>query len=144
MYVCAQRVQALAGPHMGRQGINSFLYLHGAYDWNGSPPPEWLPDDNPGVIADSVIEVPPPGNRVRSYLDIVAPDSTPFNHLVHAAGHPGVVDELPATWVSGNVWCRFGTDGALAPQWQHELHRLLARVILLWKKQTPAIGPGIA
>lgn len=138
MYLCAQRVLATAGPHKGTQGINSFLYLHGAQTWSGPPSADLLPDINPGTIADSLIEVPPPGNRVRSYLDIVAPDGTRINHLVQAAGRAGVVSALPATWTAGNVWCHFGAEGALAPQWQHELQRLLARVVLLWKRQMPA------
>lgn len=137
MYVCAQRVQAVAGLQKGAQGINAFLYLHG-HTWNGPPSSEWLPETNPGVIADRMIEVPPPGNRVRSYLDVVASDGTPLNHLVYAAGRPGLIHEFPATWVSGNVWCRLGIEGALAPEWTHELQRLLARIILLWKRQTPA------
>lgn len=131
MYYCAQRVQS----HDGTQGINAFLYLHGSYEWDGRPPLELAPERDPGVLADSTIEVPPPGNRVRSYLDIVAPDSTPMNNIARAAlSHPPVA-KLPVDWVCANVWCRFGADLALAPQWRHELQRLLARIILLSKQQ---------
>lgn len=138
MYVCAQRVLAIGGSYKGRQGINSFLYLHGSYEWSGPPAPDWLPDNNPGIITDSEIEIPPPGNRVRSYLDLVAPDNTPLDHLAQAAGRPGVVRELPVIWTHENIWCRFGTEDTLAPQWQHELQRLLARIILLCRRQAPA------
>jgi hypothetical protein len=137
MYFCAQRVLAVGGQHAGHQGINAFYYLHGPYEWNGAPPREWLPETNPGVFTDQMIEIPPPGNRVRSYLDIVAPDSTQFNHIVQAASRPGVPHQLPTTWVHGNVWCRLGTDGALASAWKHELRQLLARIILLRKRQDP-------
>lgn len=137
MYVCAQRVHATAGPHSGSQGINSFIYLHGPYTWQDLPENLW-PEKNPGVFTDSLIEVPPPGNRVRSYLDIVAPDGTTIHKLVHVAGNLTAVPQIPWTWSEGSVWCRFGVESALASEWQHELHRLLARVVLLLRRQTPA------
>lgn len=135
MYICAQRVIRPGGE---AQGINSYYYVHGPSDWQGRPPPEFLPQVNPGELADSLVEVDPPGNRVRSYLDIVAPDHTPLGHLVHAARGVGVVPALPVTWVQGNVWCSFGAERALAVQWRQELQRLLARVAMLARRQLPA------
>lgn len=135
MYICAQRVIRPGGE---AQGINSYYYVHGPYEWRERPPSEFLPETNPGDLADSVVELDPPGNRVRSYLDIVAPDHTPLGHLVHAVRAVGVVTALPATWVQGNVWCSFGAERTLAVQWRQELQRLLARVAMLARRQTPA------
>lgn len=138
MYLCAQRVHAVAGQSAGMQGINAFLFLHGGYEWTGGLPPEFRPEVNPGVFSDQLIQLAPPGNRVRSYLDIVAPDHTPINQVISVASRPGYVATLPTEWSSGSVWCRFGAEEALAPQWNHELGRLLARIVLLWKRQEPA------
>ena len=134
MYVCAQRVFR---PNDAAQGINSFYYLHGPYVWQGALPTGLLPEENPGVFTDSIVEIDPPGNRVRSYLDVVAPDGTPLGHLVHAVVSLGVAVALPVVWGQGNVWCRFGAEQALAVQWRHELQRLLARVVLLCRNQLP-------
>ena len=137
MYICAQRVER-PGESSGEQGINAYYYLHGSSSWQGHPPRQFLPESNPGVLADSLLELMPPGgNRVRSYIDIVAPDGTPLNHIVPAATSHGVISSFPVEWVQGNVWCRLGVERALAIDWKHELSRLLARVILLWKKQLP-------
>lgn len=101
-------------------------------------PEEFRPEVNPGVFADSIIELAPPGNRVRSYLDIVAPDDTRLNLLVHAATAYGVPHTFPVEWTQANVWCRFGIELGLVNEWRNELHRLLARIALLLRRQLPA------
>ncbi len=139
MYISAQRIQAPSPDgNPGPQGINAFYYSHGPQAWIGPPPANFLPETNPGVFVDSSIEVPPPGNRVRSYLDVVAPDGAPLAQLAAAvAAVPGAAS-LPVMWTVGDVWCRFGAELGLAPQWRRELQRLFARVVLLYREQQPA------
>jgi hypothetical protein len=74
MYLVAQHVLSPAGRG---EGVNAFCYLHGPdLAWLGVPP-EGIPGQNPGVLTAQLISVAPPGNRVRSYLDVIAPDETP-------------------------------------------------------------------
>src|SRR4051812_4485674 len=68
MRLVAQRVQSA----LGQQGINAFYYAHGPDVWLDKPPPEIA--QSPGHLLNAHVEVRPPGNSVRSYLEIVAPD----------------------------------------------------------------------
>ncbi len=70
MYITAHRV---VHPRTTDEGINAFCYRHGSFIWVGLPP-AGIPDDNPGELAVSMVAVPPGGNRVRSYFDIIMPD----------------------------------------------------------------------
>ena len=75
MYVTVHRVRT--NPQGGRSvtGFNAFVHLHGA-----EPVPTVLDPDGvaeaSGTLARKSIEIPPGGNFVDSYLDIVAPDDT--------------------------------------------------------------------
>ncbi|MCW5802154.1 MAG: hypothetical protein KIT31_07185 [Deltaproteobacteria bacterium] len=76
MYLTAHLVRS----RDGEEGINAFLHLHGAaFVW----PQEAarLPDTNPGDTVRSQTSLPPGGNSVRAYLDILAPDGTARNKL---------------------------------------------------------------
>lgn len=74
------------------------------------------------------LKIQPSGNRVRSYLDLVAPDETPSVQLArwtrdlmrNADLHP-----LPWGIVIGDGLVRFGLDEALLPNWNAELGALL-------------------
>ncbi len=135
MYICSQRV--VKPGHDSPEGINTFYYVHGPREWKGLPPSDMLPESNPGVLEDELLELSPPGNRVRSYLDIVAPDGTRANAIVAAALHPpAVLQQFPATWIHGDVWCRFAVEGALASSWRNELHDLAYRIVALWRKRS--------
>jgi hypothetical protein len=119
MYLTAQRVRSSAGA----EGINSFFYAHGPNAWQGLPP-QGIPDRNPGNLVAQSIVVPPPGNRVRSYLDVVAPDETPWSEIRPA--FMAVVSEAqrrPFPWsgASGRVLFRLGMEQALAQLWQREI-----------------------
>ena len=84
MYLAAHRV---VSPVTGAEGINAFAYGHGPYVWHGAPP--FTPEENPGTLFESSIEpqVAPPGNRVRSYLDVLTPDETPRITVERALQH---------------------------------------------------------
>src|SRR5690606_28704496 len=74
MYITAQRVRASQG---GDEGINAFLHRH-ASSW-AEAPPDNIPDRDPGELVRSAVIIEPGGNQVRSYLDIVAPEGTPWS-----------------------------------------------------------------
>jgi len=128
MYATAHRV---ASPTTGVEGINAFHYLHGGYEWDGAPPPEFLPETNPGTLLNDSVAVPPPGNRVRSVLDVVAPDGTAPREIERALADVTSRDapaSFPAVWTSGRFWFRFGLELALVPVWRQELRLLLENV----------------
>jgi hypothetical protein len=120
MYVAAQRVVG----REGREGINTFLYLHGE-TWES--PASFLPEQRPGELAHQHVEVQPPGNRVRSYLDVLAPDGASVSELTTAC--VWLVTEyapprLPAVATSGRCWFRFDMEASLSPAWKMELQEL--------------------
>lgn len=122
MRLSAQRV---VSPR-GEKGINSYCHLHGPSNWLDEPPAEIL--SSPGDLASSREEVPPPGNRVRSYLDIIAPDHVPSAKIARE-----VIDAvtllpsppLPMRVQSGNMTFIFNAERSLAAAWQGELKTLL-------------------
>ena len=69
MYVAVQRV---VSPTSGETGINVFVYLHPGRTWR-TPPADITPS-NPGRLVRKSIAVKPSGNRIRSNLEVVAPD----------------------------------------------------------------------
>ncbi|HWL85019.1 MAG TPA: hypothetical protein VNO21_04420 [Polyangiaceae bacterium] len=122
MYLTAHHVQAPTG---GAEGINAFRYEHGK-EWDGLPP-EDIPDRNPGRLVKQTIVVPPPGNYVRSYLDVVTSD----------AASPTEIRQAFVTFVSqvqlhsfpwsghfGRVRFRVEMDQGLAGAWRHEIAEL--------------------
>ncbi len=123
MYLTAQRVVA---PTTKASGINAFLYRHGGRRWH--VPPRDIPDREPGRLAKKKIAVEPPGNRVRSYLDIVAPDDVARDELRdrlmtfvrRMQGRP-----FPWEAVEGPCLFRLGMDEELAMAgWSTELAAL--------------------
>lgn len=120
MYLTAHHVTS---PTDQRQGINAFLYRHETLSWDGMPPVE-IPSQNPGTLVAQSISVAPPGNRVRSYLDIVAPDDTPWNEIrIGLMDFVGQMqpDPLPWSGLSGRCLFGLGMDRDLSHQWQREL-----------------------
>ena len=70
MLLTAQRV---VSPLSRARGVNVYLYLHGSFVWDRVPN-EFLPEANPGELVAQWIQLAPGGNRVISFLDVVAPD----------------------------------------------------------------------
>lgn len=119
MYLTSHHVIA---PATGREGINSFLYSHGSITWQQLPP--GIPDGDPGTLVAQNTSVPAGGNRVRSYLDIVAPDEVRWSEV--RIGLMDFVGEmqrsrLPWTGSSGRCFFRLGMELGLAQQWHREL-----------------------
>jgi hypothetical protein len=126
MYLTAQRVRSSGGA----EGVNAFQYAHGSYAWQGLPP-EGIPDKNPGTLVAQTLVVPPPGNRVRSYLDVVAPDETSWSEIRPAfITFVSEAERRPFPWigVSGRSFFRIGMEQALAKQWQREIADLYRAV----------------
>jgi hypothetical protein len=90
-------------------------------------PPSGIPDQNPGQLEADLIVVPPPGNRVRSYLDIVAPDEVRWSEIRPAfTAFASEAQRTPFPWVGvfGRCFFRLAMDQALARQWYVEIAHL--------------------
>lgn len=113
-----------------QDGINTYYHEHGPRDdWQWEPPPG-VPDEDPGTMVDDHTRVTVRGTgRIRSYLDIAAPDGMPPSQLarvhdiVAAALRAG--GQFPLVVVSGPLFVRFEVEGALRHDWRAELRRLL-------------------
>ena len=120
MYLTAHHIISPATHH---EGVNAFLYQHGSLTWADKVPPG-MPDQNPGKLIAQSISIPPPGNAVRSYLDIVVPDESRWEEvrlaLMDFVGQ-SQPRALPWQGQSGRCFFRFGMEFALARQWQKEL-----------------------
>jgi len=123
MFLVAQRVITTHG-----EGINAFYHAHGPRpEWVWEPP-DGIPDRDPGEMAQQAINVTGHG-RVRSFLDIAAPDGTPAQQLqwVHQAivALAGVGAQFPIVVISGPVFVRYDVEFQLRESWHPELHQLL-------------------
>jgi hypothetical protein len=110
----------------GHLGVNAFCYLHGPVSWLDRPPAEVT--KSRGQLANSRIEIRPGGNKVLSYLDIIAPDDTPSRKL-----YGEIIDSIDLAheralplWIQiDEVTFEFNVDPRLAPGWREELAALL-------------------
>ena len=122
MYLTAQRVISPGG----EDGINGFLYEHGE-PWDIPPEPA---DGAVGELVHTLITLPPGGNKVMSYIDIVAMDGTPYDRI-HARLIPWIVErcrgEVPMPWAGACEDMRFGFHMArpYAIAWRTEASRLI-------------------
>jgi hypothetical protein len=90
-------------------------------------PPPGIPDQDPGQLVEHHISLPPPGNAVRSYLDVVAPDEVFWPEIRPAFfAFVGQAQRQPFPWqgVFGRCYFRVGMDSGLANAWRRELARL--------------------
>lgn len=109
-------------PTTGREGFNAFYYRHGPFVWN-APPPD-IPDGNPGELMESRISVPSGGNRVRSFLDVVAPDEATLTEIRHDfVAFVGYAQRQPFPWDGIVRRCRFrvGVEHGLVNRWHREI-----------------------
>lgn len=127
MKLVAQRVvQPGEGPSR-RSGVNAYCSLHGDIYWLDAPPD----DLGRGALVNQILEVSPPvGNRVRSYLEVTAPDSTSSKQIAFAVADGAALlasGERPLPWrlSHGEVSFAFDLEEALAADWQLELSLLL-------------------
>jgi hypothetical protein len=113
-----------------QDGINAYCHEHGTRDdWQWEPPPG-VPDEDPGIVLHHLTRVTVQGRgRVRSYLDIAAPDGAPVSILSRVHDVVAAVlrsgGQFPLVVVSGPIFVRFELEGALRYDWRAELRRLL-------------------
>lgn len=74
MFLIAQRVVDITTDQQ-LEGINTYRYHHGGANWD-TPPGSEFRENNPGELVEKHLTpgFPKSGNRVRSFLDILAPD----------------------------------------------------------------------
>ncbi len=125
MLLTAQRI---ISPVTEQHGVNVFQYLHGPYTWV-QVPGEFLPDANPGELFESWPEIAPGGNRVLSYLDVVAPDDIdpPGLHQLLASLKYQFAEGVQALYWDP-CWARFGCAQPIP--WQTELGALAGHIVL--------------
>jgi hypothetical protein len=130
MYATAHHVKS----PKGQTGINAFLHEHGedrnATSWE-TPSVAAVADARPGTLIAESYDVPPGGNAVMAFLDVVAVDGIGFERLSGALDIFGtMVASQPAPIVAtiNGVGMRFGCDLGLAPVASKEFDRLKNRV----------------
>lgn len=147
MYATAHRV---TNPKTGATGVNAFLHVHGAhFPWPEDP---WtLPERDPGAqVLDNGPQVPPGGNRVEAYLDVLAPDDASADELDAAlmglwlafvadeAGTPAPQGPIPnpVVYRHGRVVIRFGValPTALRALELAELRRHVDLAMARWER----------
>ena len=100
IYITAQKVLS---PTTGQSGVNAFRYAQAAVRSF-----ELVEVDDPGVLEAQRIQVPPGGNEVLCFLDVLAPDGT------EPSAFKLVLETLRQTWEHGR------RDGAV----QEDVHAL--------------------
>lgn len=111
-------------------GVNAYVHEHGVReDWVWEPP-AGVPDEDPGRMIDHLTHVTVEGRgRVRSYLDVAAPDGTTVSVLARVHDVVAAVlrsgGQFPLVVVSGPIFMRFEVEAALRQDWRAELRRLL-------------------
>lgn len=127
MLLAAQRVISSV---TRKHGINVYQYLHGD-SWDGPAPSKFLPDHDPGALMHAWEQLLAGGNRVVSFLDLVAPDEIdPLSLHQSLASLKYQID--PATSLLGAhlgpYWLRFRTTTVVPPQ--IELGALAGTILL--------------
>ncbi len=102
---------------------------------------EGIPYGNPGTLVNESLVVPPPGNRVRGYLDVAAPDETGWdeirqNLVSFVATLQG--ESLPWEGIHGRCFFKLEFDHDLASNWRAALASLIEAAHRVWTAGTPA------
>lgn len=124
MKLVAQRV---VRPSDHATGVNAYCYLHPGSDWLDTPPD----DLGRGTLTSRILEVDPPvGNRVRSFLEVTAPDRTSNREIQRvvldgASLLASPQQQLPWRLAHGETLFEFNLEQSLATQWDLELRILL-------------------
>ncbi|MEN9579414.1 MAG: hypothetical protein RJA70_2423 [Pseudomonadota bacterium] len=124
MYLAVQRVHS---PKNELEGFNTFLYSHPGVSWDGSPE-LLLRGPQEAVLVAQTIGLAPPGNRVRSYLDITAPDETAWPEIERSLAaylRATARREFPFSGYAGRCSFSLSMDSELAKAWRSELANLL-------------------
>jgi hypothetical protein len=127
MYITAHLVKA----RDQREGINAFLHVHGAgFAWPEDA--SSLPETAPGSTVLHRTDLPPGGNQVRAYLDILAPDRTrrtEIEQALTAFSRDLPERRNPTVFHQEGVTIRFGVELGLEGLRTEQLE-MLARSVL--------------
>jgi hypothetical protein len=108
MYLTAHLVRSRDGD----EGINAFLHVHGPeFPWPEDAAP--LADTAPGQVVHRRLDLPPGGNQVRAYLDVLTPDALARDEIARAlADFARDLGERrnPTVFTQGAVTIRFGVE----------------------------------
>lgn len=136
IYVTAHRVVAPDG-HLS--GINAFCHRSA-----GVPTPLTtgamlrIAENEPGALVDERCDLPPGGNLVRSYLDIVAADDAAAEAVATALDamrcHVVAGATLPLISIVAGVGVRFGADFGLYGEVAAEFDALVERARVLMRR----------
>lgn len=128
MYLTAQRVTSGTGD---ADGINAFYHMH-RDAWAGR---DVKPEDAPGYLVTRRLAVDPGGNRIRSYLDVLAPDTTSpsliiadFQRFVTGP----VPERFPHEFAGTVATFRMAIERSLAASWRAEALRLFSECLHVW------------
>jgi hypothetical protein len=133
MYLTAHRILAPSG----ETGINAFLHGHGKSPLPSLEQPNAIAlvaDTLPGDILAHVCDVKPGGNRVLSFIDIVAADDCPLDAIGRALddlGNSLPAASLPVSNVGNGIGVRFGANFGLYDALGKEYRDLAQRALAL-------------
>jgi hypothetical protein len=103
MYLVVQRVLS---PTTRESGINAFLYTHAGRTW--TVPPKDIPSADPGRLERRKLALKPNGNRVRSNLEVVAPDGIALMEMRrHLLAFVELAQFAPLPWDGVEGPCAF-------------------------------------
>lgn len=127
MYLTAHRVVSPTG----NEGIHAFYRTHGE-SWRGL---DTDVETAPSQLVRARRELEPGGNRVRSYLDIIAPDLISPSSIITdfetwIRGEAPV--QFPCQFHAMNSVVRMGVERALAASWRGEAQRLFYECLHVW------------
>jgi hypothetical protein len=131
----------VTSPGSGATGINCFLHRHGCLlgidaSWDNKEV-DRVVYDNPGTLVAQTTSLPPGGNNVLSYLDVIAEDSTPPVAIAQALQEFGALigtEDFPMAKVFGGVAVRFSLVLGLKGKEEFEYPALEAAVSAIAKK----------
>lgn len=137
MYLTAHRIRSSSGA----EALHAFLHVHeAAHPWPQEP---WkVPEQHPGRLIAQSTSIPPGGNSVISYLDIMSrepTDATSLRQLLTRLSStiPGGLE--PFRYVEGSLYIQFSAVSAIQEQeHRQDEFRCLARAAAdLFTEQPP-------
>lgn len=135
MYLTAHRVRH----ESGATGYNGFLYLHGDEPIVTDLESEEVGETPPGDCVAKTISVPPGGNSVDSYIDVVVPDQFSEERLADELGRIGAqlesdLVEEAIVFDEGDVGVRFVSTDRVPGSTRDEFDRLSNVVVALHRQ----------
>lgn len=133
MYLTAHRV---VSPQSASEAIHAFYRVH-EDAWAGlDADPEHVPSH---LVRETRI-LPGWGHRVRSYLDLIAPDRTSPGLVVadfEAFLHGDAPREFPCEFLGTTTRIRLGVERLLAASWRAEAQLLFYECLHVWISHPP-------